>query len=52
VRSTFHCDFAKPVKVKSSSPASSKLAIKGGHRSFQFRENVARGFSIAAASSA
>jgi hypothetical protein len=51
VRSAFHCDCGKRVKVKSSSPASSELAITGGHRSFHLRENAARAFSIAAASS-
>src|SRR5437773_327129 len=51
VRSAFHCDFGKCVKVKSSSPASSKLAITGGHRSFHFRENVARALSTVASSS-
>ena len=37
VRSAFHCEDGKAVKVKSSSPASSKLTLTALQRSFHLR---------------
>src|SRR6266852_2387150 len=47
VRSAFHCEEGKPVKVKSSSPASSKLALTALQRSFHLRRKPTRACSTA-----
>src|SRR5213078_3709068 len=47
VRSAFHCDAGKRRKVKSSSPASSKLATTGAQRRRHFFVKATRAFSTA-----
>lgn len=47
VRSAFHCEEGKAVKVKSSSPASSKLALTALQRSFHLRRKPTHAWSTA-----
>ncbi len=48
VRSAFQCEIGKALKVKSSSPSSSKLALTSLQRSFRLGTNSSRACSTAA----